>query len=80
MFRYNYDKPGKGVNKRDTNQSRISIFFELLWRKFWKLCKVNMFYLITSIPTFIVTVIIMGMTKKLHLNLISLIKTICKTS
>ncbi len=60
MFGFNYNKPGKGVNKRDPNQSRISIFFELLWRKLWNLCKVNLFYLITAIPTFIVTVIIMG--------------------
>lgn len=60
MFGFNYDKPGKGVNKRDPNQSRISIFFELLWRKFWNLCKVNLFHIITSIPTFIVTVFIMG--------------------
>lgn len=50
MFR-NYNRPGKGVNKRDPNQSRVSIFFELLNRKKWDLLKVNVFYLITSIPT-----------------------------
>lgn len=60
MFGYNYAKPGKGVNKRDPNQSRISIFFEVLFRKMWELCKVNVVYLLVSIPTFIVTMICMG--------------------
>lgn len=60
MFGYNYNKPGKGVNKRDPNQPRISIFFELLFRKLWDLCKVNLFYILTAIPTFIVTMIVVG--------------------
>lgn len=60
MFGYNYSKPGKGVNKRDPNQPRISIFFELLFRKLWDLCKVNLFYILTAIPTFIVTMVVVG--------------------
>ncbi len=60
MFGYNYARPGKGVNKRDPNQSKISIFFEILFRKLGDLCKVNLIYLIVSIPTFIVTMICMG--------------------
>jgi len=60
LFRRNFDKPGPGVEMRDPNQSRISVFFELLFRKLWRLCKVNMLYLITSLPTFIITMLIMG--------------------
>ncbi len=60
MFGNNYARPGKGVNKRDPNQSRISIFFELLFRKLGELCKVNIAYLIVCIPTFLLTMICMG--------------------
>ena len=59
MFGPDYSKPGKGVEKRDPNQPRIKLFFELLWRKLWNLCKVNLLYLITSIPTFLVTFLVM---------------------
>ncbi len=60
MFGYNYNTPGKGVNKRDPNQPRISIFFELLFRKLWNLCKVNLFYILTAIPTLLVTMVVVG--------------------
>lgn len=60
MFKIDYNKPGKGVNKRDPNKPRISIFFELLFRKLWRLIKVNMLYMITAIPTFLVTMLLMG--------------------
>lgn len=60
MFGYNYSRPGKGVNKRNPNQSRISIFFELLFRKLWDLCKANLTYILLSIPTLIVTMIVVG--------------------
>lgn len=60
MFGNNYVRPGKGVNKRDPNQSRISIFFELLFRKLGELCKVNIAYLIVCIPTFVLTMICMS--------------------
>lgn len=60
LFFPNYNKPGKGVNKRDPNQPRITTFFEILPRKIWNLCKVNMLSLVTAIPFFIVTMFITG--------------------
>ncbi len=57
---YGYNKPGKGVQKRDPNQSRISLFFELFFRKLWSLCKVNMIYVLLIIPAFIVTMLVAG--------------------
>ncbi len=60
MFKRNYSKPGKGVNKRDPNQSRLQIFKEILPRKLWDLIKLNMLYLLISIPFFIVTMVIVG--------------------
>lgn len=60
FFFPNYNKPGKGVNKRDPNQPRITTFFEILPRKLWNLCKVNLLSLIVAIPFFIVTMIVTG--------------------
>ncbi len=57
---YNYNKPGKGVQKRDPNQPRTSLFFELFFRKLWDLCKVNLLYILLMLPTFIVTMLIVG--------------------
>ncbi len=60
FFFPNYNKPGKGVNKRDPNQPRITTFFEILPRKLWNLCKVNMLYMLVGIPFFLITMIITG--------------------
>ncbi len=60
MFFSNYNKPGKGVNKRDPNQPRLTTFFEILPRKLWDLCKLNLLYMIAAIPFFIVTMTITG--------------------
>ncbi len=57
---FNYERPGKGVQKRDPNQSRITLYFELLFRKSWDLCKVNLIYVLLTIPLFIGTMCVMG--------------------
>lgn len=59
MFGIDYSKPGKGVEKREPNQPRIKLFFEILRRKLWNLCKVNLLYLISSVPTFLITFLVM---------------------
>lgn len=68
FFFPNYNKPGKGVNKRDPNQPRITTFFEILPRKLWNLCKVNMLSLIVAIPFFIVTLIVTGIISSRIVN------------
>ena len=60
MFFNNYSKPGKGVNKRNPEQPRIQVFFDVLPRKLWDLFKLNILYLLVSIPFFIVTMIVVG--------------------
>ncbi|MBQ7097430.1 MAG: YesL family protein [Clostridia bacterium] len=57
---FNYSKPGPGVPKRDPNQSRMSIYFELLRRKWWNLVKLNLLYFVSAIPFFVVTMVVMG--------------------
>ena len=59
MFFKNYSKPGKGVKKRDPNQPRYKIYFEILPRNLWRLFKLNLLYLLTLLPFFVVTMIVM---------------------
>ena len=68
MFFSNYNKPGKGVNKRDPNQPRITTFFEILPRKIWSLCKVNMLSIVVAIPLFIVAFLISGIFSSKIIN------------
>ena len=60
MFGLNYQKPGKGVEKRAENAPRIPIFFEVLFRKLWNFCKINVLYLIVSLPVIAILVIMSG--------------------
>ena len=60
MFGVNYQKPGKGVEKRAENAPRIPIFFEVLFRKLWNFCKINVMYLIVSLPVIAILFVISG--------------------
>ncbi len=61
MFRVKLKENNKDLERRDPDKSRIAIFFELLSTKFWDLCKVNLLYIVTSIPAFLVLAVLMGM-------------------
>lgn len=47
---FNYDKPGPGVSRNQQPKKRIVLFFEILFRKFTNLIKVNLLFLVFSIP------------------------------
>lgn len=47
---FDYSKPGKGVDKDAPQKKRIFLFFELYFRKFWKLCALNLLYVLFCIP------------------------------
>ena len=47
---FDYTKPGKGVRKDEPQKKRIVHFFELFFRKFWKLIQLNLLYLLFCIP------------------------------
>ena len=61
MFKKSYTKEGKGVEKRNPDEPRISLFFELLFRKFGCLIKLNLLYIVCCIPTFLVMVFLSGL-------------------
>ncbi len=46
----NYSKPGKGVSKNAPEKKRFFLFFDILFRKFWKIIQLNLLYLVAYIP------------------------------
>jgi uncharacterized membrane protein YesL len=49
----NYAKLGPGVGKDEPQKHSFFLFFELYFRKFWKLIEINMLFFICCIPFFI---------------------------
>ncbi|MBQ8731859.1 MAG: YesL family protein [Oscillospiraceae bacterium] len=47
---FNYSKPGPGVSKDEPKKKRFFLFFELYFRKFWKLMALNLLYILACIP------------------------------
>lgn len=47
---FDYSKAGPGVNKGKTNKKRFFYFWELFFRKFWKLVTLNLLYFACCIP------------------------------
>lgn len=69
IFNSNYSKPGPGVYKDTPKKKGLSLFYELFFRKFWKLIQLNLLYILTLIPTFAIIFILSGMiSNKLGIN------------
>ncbi len=47
---FDYSKPGKGVDKNGPQKKRFFLFFELFFRKFWKMITLNLLYVLFCIP------------------------------
>lgn len=47
---FDYTKPGPGVDKDTPPKRKFVVFFEVYFRKFWKLIQLNMLYFICCIP------------------------------
>ncbi len=50
LFGFNYSKPGPGIDKNAPKKKGIFRYFEIFFRKFWKLIQVNMLSFVISIP------------------------------
>lgn len=76
-----YAKEGKGVEKRTGDESKLKIFFEVYFRKFWKLCELSLLYLIACIPTFVIMMILSGLISSRVINtLMPLMESIIEES
>lgn len=51
---YNHNKSGAGIDKNAPEKNRIVLYFEILFRKFWKLLEVNLLYSVFMIPLVLV--------------------------
>ncbi len=60
MFFKNYDKPGPGVNPRNPDEPRIKVFWDIFPGKLWNLFKLNLLYLLVSLPFLFVTMVVAG--------------------
>lgn len=51
---FNYSKPGPGIDKNAPKKKGIFLYFELYFRKFWKMIQANLLYFICSIPMLLI--------------------------
>ena len=52
---FDYTKEGKGVYPDDPQKGPIATFFAVLGRKFWKICTINLMYVVLSLPALILS-------------------------
>lgn len=50
FLQVNYNKPGAGVRKNAPQKKEFVLFFEIYFRKFWKLVTANLLYVLFSLP------------------------------
>lgn len=52
LFRPGYLKEGPGIDKNAPKKEGFALFIEILAREFWEIIKLNVFFIISSIPVF----------------------------
>lgn len=62
----NHTQNGAGIPKDNSDKSRIKLFFEIFFRRFWKLIELNVLYVIFCIPIITIGPATAGMTKVLR--------------
>lgn len=50
LFSAGFTKPGPGVSKNAPQKRRVIVFFEVFFRKFWKLLQLNFLFVAACIP------------------------------
>lgn len=53
VFSNDFESRGSGISKNAPRKKGIVLFFEIFFRKFWKLIEVNMLYFVFFIPIFL---------------------------
>lgn len=54
IFSNDYESRGAGIVKNAPKKTGLRLFFEIFFRKFWKLIEVNMLYFVFFIPIFLI--------------------------
>ena len=47
---FDYSKPGPGISKDAPKKRGFIEFWEIFFRKFWKLCTANLLYVLVNLP------------------------------
>lgn len=55
----NYDKPGKGVAKDEPQKHAFFYFFELYFRKFWKIIEANLLFFVFCLPFLVLSFLLL---------------------
>lgn len=55
---FDYNKPGKGVEKYEPKKNPFALFFILLYRKFFKIVQLNFLYLMFTIPFLLIMIFV----------------------
>lgn len=55
---FDYNKPGPGVPKNAPPKLRIIVFFEVYFRKFWHLVKLNILFFLFNLPAVLIVPLI----------------------
>ncbi len=51
---FNFDRPGRGVDPDAPEKRGLFLFFDILFRKFWKVCTLSLSYTLFSVPALII--------------------------
>ena len=60
LFSPSFMKPGKGIDKDAPQKRSFFRFFDIFFRKFWHLIRLNLIYTLTMLPTFVVVFLLAG--------------------
>ena len=60
MTFFNYEKPGKGIEKDTPRAKDVFLYFDLLWHKLGMLLLVNILYFVTSLPVLLLYYLLAG--------------------
>lgn len=58
IFKFNYNKEGKGIEKNAPEKNIFFTYFESFTRNFWSLIKTNFLYIVSSIPMILILAVI----------------------
>lgn len=50
LFRPDYTRNGPGIDKNAPKKTGIALFFEIIAREFWQICKLNVLFLVSALP------------------------------
>ena len=61
-FADRFNRPGRGIDPNAPKKQGVALFFEILWREFWELLKLNMLFLLFCLPVVTIPAAITAMS------------------